>query len=71
MDWTVLQHVLYCHWRCDAEAQNRMSRVELGEHVMSEYAVACPQSHNNHLVFSRKQVVWILSVVIRMLLRLF
>ena len=40
------------------------------EHVMSEFAVSCPQSHNDHLVFSWKEVVCILSVVIlRMLLK--
>ena len=29
--------------------------MELGEHVMSESAVAGPQSHNDHLVFSKKR----------------
>ena len=33
--------------------------------------MACPQSHNDHLVFSRKEVVCILSVVKRVLLKPF
>ena len=45
--------------------------MKFGEHVMSDSAVACPQSHNDHVVFSRKdvRVACILSVVIRMFLR--
>ena len=34
-----------------------------------ESAVGCPQSHNDHLVFSGKEVACILSVVIRTLLK--
>ena len=37
--------------------------------MMYESAVACPRSHNDHLVVSRKEAVCILSVVIRMLLK--
>ena len=40
-----------------------MASMELGEHVMSESAVACTQSHNDHLVISEKEVVCVLSVV--------
>ena len=38
------------HWRM----------IQLGRHVMSGSAAACPQSHNDHLVLSRKEVVCIL-----------
>ena len=50
-------------------AHCRMTNMELREHVMSESVVSCPQSHNDHLVFSRKEVVCIPSVVVRMLLK--
>ena len=46
-----------------------MTNMELGEDVMSESAVACPQSSDDHLVLIRKEVVCVLSVVIRMLLK--
>ena len=46
-----------------------MTNMELGDHVMSVSAVACPQSHIDNLVFSRKEVVCIPSVVITMLLK--
>ena len=46
-----------------------MTNMELGKHVISESAVACPQSDNDHLVFSREEVVCILTVVMRTLLK--
>ena len=52
---TVLQQVRYCHWRCAAGAHCRMTNMKLGERLMSESAVACPQCHNDHLVFCRKE----------------
>ena len=69
--WTVLQQVLYCHWRCSPGVYCRMTSMELGGDVMSESVVTCPQSHNDHLVFSRKdkEVVCIQSVVVRILLK--
>ena len=53
---TVVPQVLYCHWKRATAALCRLTDLELGEHVMSESAVACPQSHTDHLVFSRKEV---------------
>ena len=49
-------------------AHCRMTHMGL-EHMMSECAAVCPRSYNDHLVFPRKQVVCILSVVIRMVLK--
>ena len=69
MSRSVLQQVFYCHWRCGAGAHREMTNVELGVHVMSESAMVCPQFQSGHLVFSRKEVIYILSVVIRMLLQ--
>ena len=43
--------------------------MKLGEHVMYESALACPQSHNGHLVFSWEEVVFILSDEMRILLK--
>ena len=43
--------------------------MEVGGHVMSESAEACTQSLNDHMIFSLKEVVCILSVVVRMLLK--
>ena len=50
-------------WRCTTGTLCGMTNMELGEYVMSESVVAHPQSHNHHLVFSREEVVCILSVV--------
>ena len=57
----------WCVWqfcsRCCSDiwdvtgAHCRMTRMELGEHVMSESAETCPWPHNGHLVFSREEVV--------------
>ena len=58
---TVLQQVIYYRWRCAAGPHCRVTNMELGEHVMSESAVACPQSHNDHLVFSRMFVCWLVD----------
>ena len=46
---TVLQQVLYCHWRCAAGAHGRMTNIELGEHVMSESVMTRPRSHNGFI----------------------
>ena len=46
-----------------------MTNMDVGEHVMAGSAVASSQSHNDYLIFTRKEVVCILSVVMRMLLK--
>ena len=61
--------MLYCHWKCAAGAHCRLTNTALDEHAMSEFAMACPQSHDDHLVFSRKEVECILSIVVKMLLK--
>ena len=61
--------VCQCHWRCTAGAHCRMTSMKLGEYVMFESAVACPQPRNDHLIFFTKEVVCILSVIKRMLLK--
>ena len=42
------------HCRCAAGSHCRINNYE---HVTSESAVACPESHNDPLVFSRKEVI--------------
>ena len=68
---TALQQMLYCHLRCAIGAHCRMTSVELGEHAMSESApaMACPQSHNDHLVYSRKGLPTKSGIVRGMLFR--
>ena len=40
----------------------KTTEMKLGKHVMFESVRACPQCHNDHLVFSGEEVVCILSV---------
>ena len=63
--------MLYCLLRCAAGAHCRMTNVEIGEHVTCESTLVCHQSQNDQLVFSRKVLVCILSVVKKMLLEPF
>ena len=69
MSRVVLQQVFYCHWICAAGPYCCMTNMGLGKHVLSESAVSCPQFHNDHLLLSRKEVVCILSVILKMLLK--
>ena len=71
MGRTVLQQVLHCHWRCVGGARCRIINMEFGEHVMSESAVACPQSHHHDLVFSLEEAGCRLNVLMRLLLKPF
>ena len=54
----VLQQVFHCHWRCGAKAHCRMTSMEFGDDVMSESALVCPQSRNDHLVSFREEAVF-------------
>ena len=45
MGGTVLLQMLPCHWRCAAGAHFRLTSMALGQHGMSQSAVACPHFH--------------------------
>ena len=67
--WTVLQQVLHCRWGCAVGTRCTMTNMKLGKPVMSETAVVCVHSHNNHLVLSGKEIVCNPSVLVRTLLK--